>query len=69
MLKHDALIYDVKTLKIKASLKDEMHESLKVIQDVLDSTDRMIAMLRARRERETTCAEIYENGGVEEKIL
>lgn len=64
MLKVDTLVLDVeilkiiiskKILKIKALPKDDMPESLKAIQLVLDNNVRMIAMLRARREKENTC--------------
>ena len=57
----DRLVHEVDMLKIKIlpPNKDEMPESLKAIQVSIDYNAKMIAMLRARREREEREAELH----------
>ena len=56
----DRLVHQVDMLKIKIlpPNKDEMPESLKAIQVSINYNTKMIAMLRARREREEREAEL-----------
>ena len=57
----DSLVHEVDMLKIKMlpHNEDEMPESLKAIQVSSDYNTKIIAMLRARREREEREAELH----------